>query len=88
MFINLKKSTMAIHKGTELNNVNETWNRNEQMRERGDDAGAGNPATGTTTISNDLEQTIHKEAAEYDDANKEDRLLDGERATVKDGSGE
>lgn len=77
---------MATHKGRELNNVNETWNRNEQLRENG--GASGDAAFGTSTISNDLEQTIREEAAEYDNANKEDRLLDGERATVNDGPAE
>jgi hypothetical protein len=73
---------MTIHRGRELNNVNETWNRNEQLRENSDTP--RNAASGTSTISNDLEHTIRKEAAEYDNADKEDRLLDGERATVND----
>jgi hypothetical protein len=75
---------MAIHRGTELNNVNETWNQNE--RNRGNDDASG--ATGdATTVSNDLEQIIREEAAEYDRANKEERLLGGERATINDDQG-
>jgi hypothetical protein len=68
---------MATHKGTELNNVKETWNQNERLRQSGqvaDDAPTG--------LSGDLEETIRKEAAEYDSANKEERVLDGDRATV------
>jgi hypothetical protein len=75
---------MAIHKGTELNNVNETWKENERRRQLGEDS----PTTGTPdnagAVSDNLQQTIQNEAAEYDNANKEDRLLDGERATVRD----
>lgn len=69
---------MAIHKGTELNNVNETWNENEKRREQGEDRGAA------SMVDRDLQKTIQDEAAEYDRANKEDRLLDGERATLND----
>ena len=75
---------MAIHKGTELNNVNETWNQNERLRESSGASGMDNPSGGVSTISNDLEQTIKEEAAEYDNANKEERILDGERATVNE----
>jgi hypothetical protein len=35
-------------------------------------------------LPNDLEETIKEEAAAYDNANKEERLLDGERASVND----
>ena len=73
---------MTIHKGTELNNVNETWNENERRRERGED-GPGAPAD-AGDVDNELKQTIQEEAAEYDRVNKEERLLGGERATVRD----
>lgn len=72
---------MAAHRGTELNNVKETWQQNEQQDARGarrintDDP---------TTVSSDLQETIAAGAAEYDNANKEDRLLDGDRASVND----
>lgn len=75
---------MAIHKGTELNNVNETWNQNERLREEGNTAGAGDNTADAANVSNDLEQAIKEEAAEYDNSNKEDRILGGERATVSD----
>lgn len=74
---------MAIHKGNELNNVRETWNRNEEERAR-----ENSPASMTTNnagaVSDDLQQTINEEAAEYDRANKVDRVLGGDRATVSD----
>ena len=70
----------------ELNNVNETWDRNEQLRSN--ENTPGNPSPGVSTVSNDLERTIREEAAEYDSANKEDRLLDGDRATVNDSPAE
>lgn len=72
---------MAIRKGRELNNVNETWQRNEQLRKSG---GGDDKMPAASTISNDLQQTIHEEATEYDNANKEDRLLEGNRASVND----
>lgn len=77
---------MASHKGSQLNNVNETWNRNEQNRQSGE-PGAENIGD-AAGIENDLQQTIKEEAMEYDNANKDERILDGERATVRDGSGE
>jgi hypothetical protein len=75
---------MAVHKGTELNNVAETWNRNEQLRQNGDVPLTDNASTDATGVSSDLNDTIKEEAAAYDRANKEDRLLDGERATLND----
>ena len=75
---------MALHKGTEFNNVNETWNRNEQRRQEGEEGRVENVSTGSTGVNKDLAQTIREEAAEYDNASKEERVLDGERATVND----
>lgn len=68
----------SIHKGTELNNIKETWQQNE--RASGADP-ENDPATG---IPDDLQQIVKEEAAEYDNARKEERLLNGDRATVKD----
>jgi len=65
------------HKGTELNNVKETWERNEQQQPK-----ISVPASGNES----LENKIQEEAKEYDDAHKEDRLLGGERASVNDDS--
>ena len=75
---------MAPHKGSELNNVSETWKENERKRQQGEDNDLSGAPGRADTVSNDLQQTIHEEAAEYDRANKEDRLLDGERATLRD----
>ena len=75
---------MAIHKGTELNNVNETWNQNERLRANSNASGTENTTGSPANESEELKKAIKEEAAEYDRANKEDRLLDGERATVKD----
>jgi len=72
----------GVHKGTELRNVNETWDENE--RRRAGSAPGSDDVAGGTTDNDDLQQVIKEEAAEYDNANKEDRLLGGERATVND----
>jgi hypothetical protein len=72
---------MAIHKGSELNNIRETWDQNEKLRQRGEAASASDDATG---VNPDLLQTIREEAAAYDRADKEERLLGGDRATVSD----
>lgn len=72
---------MAIHKGSELNNVRETWQQNERAEEGN---GVDKTSNETTDLPDELKQTIAEEAAEYDNTNKEDRLLDGERATVRD----
>lgn len=61
------------HKGTELNNIRETWEQNERQHVNSPSAPA-----------NDLDRLVEKEAAEYDEANKEERLLGGERATISD----
>ena len=63
------------HKGTELNNVKETWEQNER-----EDVKTGAPST----TDENLENIIEEEATEYENANKEDRLLGGERASVND----
>ncbi len=73
---------MAPHKGTELNNIKETWDQND--KERNEAPGADNASTGTTAVNGDLQDTIKEEAAEYDNANKEDRVLGGDRASVND----
>ena len=73
---------MAIHKGSELNNVNETWRQNEQNR--GSEAAPQRIDTSSSIIDEDLQNDIKAGAAEYDNANKEDRLLGGDRASVND----
>ena len=65
----------TIHKGTEHNNIKETWDQNEKE---------GTPTPASGTISNDLDEIIKEEAAEYDEANKEERTLGGDRASVND----
>jgi hypothetical protein len=63
-----------IHKGTELNNVRETWEKNEKKQ-----------LNRTSSESEEgLDKVIKEESAEYDNANKEERLLDGDRGSVKD----
>lgn len=66
----------SIHKGTELNNVRETWERNEAADKQNNES--------PDSDRSDLQQTIKEEAEEYDNANKEQRVLDGERASVSD----
>ena len=73
-----------IHKGTELNNVSETWDRNERKIESGNAPGREGTITNEASEGNDLEQVIKEEAAEYDNVNKENRVLSGERASVND----
>lgn len=68
----------GIHKGTELNNVRETWEQNEKNRENRDEPVSSN---------NELDQVVKEEAAEYDNDNKKNRLLGGDRATVNDENG-
>ena len=81
----LKTKRMAIHKGTELNNINETWQQNEKQQNEGKLTDLSSAPAG---VSQDLQQTISNEAAEYDNADKEERLLDGERATLRDENNE
>lgn len=79
---------MAIHKGNELNNVRETWNRNEERRAKSNAEGTPAPPGNTGgAVGNDLQKTIEEEAAEYDSANKKDRVLGGDRASVNDEQG-
>ena len=70
------------HKGTELNNVQETWNENEKRREEGSEA-AGNTQPDAQPATT-LDKIIQQEAQDYDNENKESRLLGGDRATVND----
>lgn len=74
----------GIHKGTEFNNVNETWNQNERNRTPGNTPDQERNTSEETTDPANLDRTIKEEAAEYDTANKEDRLLSRDRATLKD----
>jgi hypothetical protein len=69
-----------IHKGTEFNNINETWNQNERTR-----PGGGAPdSDAAMTGKEDLDQTIKEEAAEYDTTDNEEKLLSGDRASLND----
>ena len=73
---------MTPHRGSEHNNIRETWERNEAERDQS--SIPGRQGTANTSADRDLEETIKEEAAEYDNASKEDRLLDGDRASVND----
>jgi hypothetical protein len=70
----------GIHTRTGLRNVSETWDQNERKRGSDDAPVPEEP----TAVGEDLKQVIREEAAEYDNANKEERVLGGERATVSD----
>jgi hypothetical protein len=67
----------GIRKGSELSNISETWDQNEQKRQR-----ENAPARENVADSN-LEKTIKEEATEYEQ-DKKDRVLGGDRATVND----
>ncbi|HEY1021021.1 MAG TPA: hypothetical protein VGE06_01855 [Flavisolibacter sp.] len=77
---------MAIHKGTELNNVRETWQQNEQNRQN-ENAPQRINTGNSSHLDEDLQKDIQEGAAEYDRADKDDRLLGGDRASVNDKSG-
>ena len=68
----------SIHKGTEFSNINETWQQNE--RDGSNSGTSDDPAL----PGKDLQQVIKEEAAAYENENKADRVLPGERATVND----
>jgi hypothetical protein len=78
---------MAIHKGTELNNVNETWNENERRRQQGEDSPMSGARGDAGAVPDELQKVIQEEAAEYDNTNKEAQLLSGDRATLNDDQG-
>lgn len=68
-----------IHKGRELNNVKETWEQNERNPDRG-----VQPEPVRNTAADDIQETIQREAADYDRMAPDENLLGGERATVND----
>jgi hypothetical protein len=74
----------GIDKRSGLRNVSETWDQNERKRGSGDAPVPDEP----TAVGEDLQQVIQEEAAEYDNANKEERVLGGDRATHSDNPGE
>ncbi|TKK71806.1 hypothetical protein FC093_01950 [Ilyomonas limi] len=74
------------HKGTELNNVQETWNENEKRRE--EESGTSDMPQEETAPATTLDKLIQQEAHEYDNDNKENRLLGGDRASVNDVEGD
>lgn len=73
-------------RGSGLQNVSETWDRNEQKKAM--DNAAGNDMENTELpAASELDRMVHNEAAEYDNENKENRLLGGDRATRNDDAG-
>ena len=77
---------MAIHKGNELSNVRETWQQNEQNRQNENAPQRIQPGN-SSQLDEGLQKDIQEGAAEYDRADKDDRLLDGDRASVNDKPG-
>jgi hypothetical protein len=69
------------HNGTELNNVKEIWDQNEKERAKG---GEADNIQENATLATELDRIIQHEASEYDNENKENRLLGGDRASVND----
>ena len=75
------------HKGSEYKNIVDTWDENERKSENANASGSESNAPGEPAAGNDLEQLIKQEASEYDNVNKEDRILGGDRATINDDGG-
>ena len=73
----------STHKGSEMKNVQETWDQNEKLRNEGNVSAVGSDATSTEPAT-EIDQVVKQEASEYDHDKKEDRLLSGERATLND----
>lgn len=69
------------HKGSEYKNIIETWDENEKKRDTLNSTGN---AAEDEEPKNNLERLIKEEAAEYDNENKENRVLSGDRATISD----
>jgi len=74
----------STHKGSEFNNIIETWNQNEKNGENAKNSPQESALNQEPQPENTLEQLIKQEAAEYDNVNKEERILGGDRATVSD----
>jgi len=72
-----------MRRGSELSNISETWDQNESKRQS-DNPGQDDATAGGAPEGSELEQAIEEEAAEYDFANKEDRTLGGDRASLND----
>lgn len=69
-----------------LQNVSETWDRNEEKRSLENAAGDDMENTELPAAS-ELDRMVREEASEYDSDNREDRLLGGDRATRNDDAG-
>lgn len=72
------------HKGTEYQNVIETWEQNERNKLNTDPVSKEGSDLTDLGAGNDLEHLIKQEAFEYDHENKENRVLGGDRATIND----
>jgi hypothetical protein len=78
----------AIHKGTELNNVKETWDENERNLRNQNSLGSEGNIADDIAPANDLDKLVKNEARDYDNTENEKRLLTGERATINDDADE
>ena len=76
-----------IHKGSELNNIKETWDQNEKDLQNQDPTRIEEYSPEAINTPDDFEQLVKKEADEYDHMDKEEKLLTGERASLNDESG-
>jgi|GEM_PF-1100277 len=72
------------HKGAELNNVRETWDQNERLKANDNSGDTEGTAANESLPATDLDKIVQQEATEYDNENKENRILPGDRATVND----
>ena len=72
------------HHGSELDNVQETWNQNEKLRANEETNKIDDNTLEDAAPATELDKLIKEEANEYDNDNKEDRLLGGDRASVND----
>jgi hypothetical protein len=72
----------SIHKGSELNNVKETWDQNEKNKENENPGKSEAENTTAAPAESEIDKIIKQEATEYDEVNKESQLLTGERATI------
>ena len=72
------------HKGSEYQNVIETWEQNQKNKTNQEAVPAEGDNSNTEAPRNNLDQVIKQEADEYDNDNKENRVIGGDRATVND----
>ena len=72
------------HKGSEYQNVIETWEQNEKNKNQDQANPTAEHDAAEPSTRNNLDQVIKQEGDEYENDNKENRVLGGDRATVND----